>query len=260
MVQVFVPTGEFSMGGSDDHEDTLPEHIVYLDAFWIDQTEVTNSMFEFFVSETGHQTEAEITGESWLVDKQIDTTADFRHPQGLDSDIEGLDNHPVVHVSWNDAVAYCIWADRRLPSEAEWEKAALGTEGNKYPWGVGYTELGNYLNYNFERAVEIWGSGNDITDDGFQYTSPAGSFPDGASPFGALGLSGNVDEWIADWYDQNYYANSPRENPQGPSNGQYKSTRGGSWYDAGVVSAIIRRFIPPEITSNSLGFRCARSP
>ncbi|HEX2993357.1 MAG TPA: SUMF1/EgtB/PvdO family nonheme iron enzyme, partial [Anaerolineales bacterium] len=156
MVQVYIPAGKFLMGSTRadidivmevcsyclpewfDHE--MPQHKVYLDAFWIDRTEVTNAMFARFAAETGYQTDAERIGAG--IDFRLSTYdwamtkgANWRHPHGPTSSIDGMENHPVVQMSGNDAEAYCTWADRRLPTEAEWEKAARGTDGRSYPWG-----------------------------------------------------------------------------------------------------------------------------
>jgi formylglycine-generating enzyme required for sulfatase activity len=153
-------------------------------------------------------------------------------------------NHPVIHVSWNDAVAYCDYVDRRLPTEAEWEKAARGTNGSIYPWGD--TNLkDNLLNFN-----------SNVGD-----TSEVGSYPQGASIYGALDLSGNVWEWVNDWYDGSYYQNSPSSNPLGPSTGVYKVLRGGSWdFDASNVSSANRNYLAPKDSSYYVvGFRCSRS-
>jgi len=267
MVLLYVPAGEFLMGSTDADKKELPafeqpQHLVYLDAFWIDRTEVTNAMFARFVTETGYKTDAENLGQSVafnVTTKLLGQTkgADWQHPRGPGSDIKGLEQHPVVHVSWDDAVAYCRWARRRLPTEAEWEKAARGMDGRKYPWG-NRNVTGNLLN-SADRNLDMSGTDKGV-DDGYQFTAPVGVYPAGASPYGALDMAGNVWEWVADWYDEQYNANSPAENPPGPDSGNLRVVRGGSWIDSRrFVRAAVRDGRYPDITLDWLGFRCARS-
>ncbi len=229
MVMVYVPAGEFRMG-SDIYDDEKPEHRVYLDGYWIDKTEVTNRMFRKFVKENGYQPE----GIWWRA--------------ASDENIEGEDKHPVVNVSWNDAVAYCQWAGRRLPTEAEWEKAARGTDGRKYPWGNEAPKWG---------LANIWDRGAD----GYEYTAPVGSYPEGASPYGVLDMAGNVWEWVADWYDENYYDKSPAKNPAGPTTGELRVVRGGSWLSCvWDIRSADRYWFNPSSYRHNGGFRCSRSP
>jgi formylglycine-generating enzyme required for sulfatase activity len=265
MVMVYVPAGKFLMGSSDSdkqaYSDEKPQHEVYVDAFWIDQTEVTNAMFRRFVSTAGYKTEAEKVGSGWGWIggewKEI-KGADWQHPHGPDTNIVGLDDHPVVQVIWNDAQAYCQWTGRRLPTEAEWEKAARGTDGRKYPWGndpITGTLL-NFCDKNCEYSHK-----DGTIDDGYAYTAPVNSYPAGASPYGALNMAGNVWEWVADWYDEKYYASSSVKspNPQGPTTGQYHVLRGGAWnYVSQDVRAADRYWNPPDIRLNIVGFRCSR--
>ena len=242
------------MGSTDaDTEassDERPQHSVYLDAFWIDRTEVTNAMFARFVAKTGHKTEAEKRGESWafnVTTKQWKLTkgTDWQHPRGPGSDIKGLEQHPVVHMSWDDAVAYCRWAGRRLPTEAEWEKAARGTDGRKYPWGSAGV-AGNLLNF-ADRNLDVNHADKSV-DDGYQFTAPVGTYLKGASPYGALDMAGNVWEWVADWHDEKYYANLPARNPQGPDSGLLRVLRGGSWFDdRWNVRAAVRTALNPTL-------------
>ena len=230
MEMVYIPAGEFLMGSADSDEqadaDEKPQHKVYLDAFWIDQTEVTNAMFETFVWASGYS----ITG------------ADWRHPQGPASSLKGLAQHPVVQVSWHDASTYCEWAGGRLPTEAEWEKAARGEDGRIYPWGDAAPGC-SLLNYA--------GCKGDAT--------AVGSYPAGASPYGLFDMAGNVWEWVLDWYAGNYYASSPHENPSGPESGEYRGLRGGAWYsgDRDARAANHRRGVP-GFRYDNIGFRCAR--
>ena len=261
MTLVFVPDGDFTMGSdSSSFANERPVHTVSLDSYWIDQTEVTNAMFGVFVDQTGYQTDAERTGSSnvFSPDTGNETIqgADWRHPLGPDSSVSDLGEHPVVHVSWNDAQAYCEWAGRRLPTEAEWEKAARGTDGWTFPWGNDFD--GIRLN---SADVNLGGVlGNSSFDDGFQFTSPVGTYPSGASPYGALDMAGNVWEWVNDWVDEAYYQDSPSANPSGPASGEYRIVRGGSWHEPEEgLRAAYRGWAGPADTDITLGFRCALS-
>ncbi|MGB0386555.1 MAG: bifunctional serine/threonine-protein kinase/formylglycine-generating enzyme family protein [Ardenticatenaceae bacterium] len=269
MVQVHVPAGEFEMGSAendpDANDDEKPRHTVYLDAFWIDRTEVTNAMFANFVQQTGHQSDAEKEGWGWALYgswEKIDGT-DWQHPLGPESDLDGLDDHPVVQVSWNDATAYCEWAERRLPTEAEWEKAAGGTEAivaerRKWPWG-NEVPTGERLNFCDQNC--LLGYKDSSTDDGYEFTSPVGNYPAGASPYGALDMAGNVWEWIFDEYSSSYYESSPPENPQGPWGYGRKALRGGSWIFSAPVTRVRYRWgSDARYRDGHRGFRCARSP
>ena len=261
MMMVYVPEGEFTMGSNNGDSDEQPVHTVYLDAYWIDQTEVTNAMFTLFVERTGYQTDAEGIGSSYVFDgtNWNDVSgADWQHPQGPSSGLAGLNDHPVVHVSWNDAEVYCGWAGVRLPSEAEWEKAARGTDGRTYPWG-NQSLAGNLLNFADINLNVDWADRN--VDDGYQFTAPVGSYPAGASPYGALDMAGNVWEWVEDWYGETYYSQSPESNPTGPASGQYRVLRGGSWVSYGVdLRSAYRYWGGPDLRNYVIGFRCVLSP
>jgi len=226
---VLIPAGEFIIGSRDDDKsadnDERPAHSVYLDGFYIDQYEVTTSRYAEFFQETNRPAPA------------------FWSEQVL----KQHGRKPVVGVHWNDAAAYCSWAGKRLPTEAEWEKAARGTDQRLYPWGntVPNQQLANY-NRGFEfKNYEV------LTD--------VGSFEGGKSPYGAYDMAGNVWEWTADWYDESYYRTSPERNPKGPSSGEYRVFRGGSWGIAsGNVRSADRDRNTPTIRSVNIGFRCAR--
>ncbi|MCS6994880.1 MAG: formylglycine-generating enzyme family protein, partial [Anaerolineales bacterium] len=243
MEMVYVPAGEFLMGSPAGvgWSDERPQHVVYLDAFWIDRTEVTNAMYARFLNERGNQEEGGVT---WLDEGY----ARVHQSGGRWAADAGYEEHPVVAVSWFGAAAYCEWAGARLPTEAEWEKAARGTDGRTYPWGDAAPTC-SLLNF--------WPSASDCVVG----TSAVGSYPAGASPYGALDMAGNVWEWVADWYDENYYANSPSRNPQGPSSGSAHVLRGGSWYDfVNSVRPAYRYGNGPGYRYVSLfGFRCVLS-
>jgi len=165
----------------------------------------------------------------------------------------GFDQHPAVNVSWDGADAYCRRSGRRLPSEAEWEKAARGPDGSIYPWGNA-APTGQLANF----ADQSSGSSSP-ENDGFAHSSPVGSYLAGASPYGALDMAGNVWEWVSDWYDANYYANSPAVNPQGPATGSFRVLRGGSWNgDTSFLRAAYRGGdVPYDAVNFDFGFRCA---
>jgi formylglycine-generating enzyme required for sulfatase activity/uncharacterized caspase-like protein len=229
IVMVYIPAGDFPMGSNDGDDDEKPMHNVYLDGYWLGKTEVTVRQFRAFVNETKYETEAEK-----YKDKE-----NWENP-GFNQE----DNHPVVYVSWNDAVAYCKWLSKTkgitftLPTEARWEKGARGTDGRKYPWGnhEPYENGKYYANYN----------PGQFDEDGCHYTAPVGSYPQGASPYGLLDMAGNVCEWVNDWHDARYYESSPPKNPTGPVNGSYRVLRGGSWFDLGRLcrSALRNRLEP----------------
>jgi len=243
-VMVHVPAGEFLMGSNegdpDAEDDEHPQHTVYVGEFWIDKTEVTNAQYRKCV-ETGAC--------------RAPTTYDYGDPTYSDS---SKADHPVVCVSWQDATTYCEWAGKRLPTEAEWEKAARGTDGRKYPWGNSFD--GSKVNFCDVNCGLDWKDSG--ADDGYQRTAPVGSYPEGASPYGALDMAGNVWEWCQDWYDEDYYASSPQRDPQGPSSGGSRAIRGGSWcFNEWSVRAALRLRVAPDFLNYDLGFRCvSQSP
>jgi eukaryotic-like serine/threonine-protein kinase len=236
----YVPAGEFLMGSTDadpqaDGEE-MPQHEVYLDAFWIDQTEVTNAQYRQCVQ----------AGACVLSGCAEDSRFN-------------PDRQPVVCVTWDDAQAYCQWAGARLPTEAEWEKAARGTDGRRYPWGDQW-DVRTVKRCNFSDKNEPFAPSDTAADDGYAMTAPVGSYPDGASPYGALDMAGNVEELVADWFDGTYYASSPVRNPTGPDSGQYRGLRGGSYIEpSGIVRSAHRSAGAPDDRSDYTGFRCGVS-
>jgi eukaryotic-like serine/threonine-protein kinase len=262
MILVVVPAGDFQMGSDTEDSNEKPLHTVYLDAFWIDKTDVTNAQFAQFVNDSGYKTDAEKGGSSIVFNinsekLEVVKGADWKHPQGTVDSLKGLEKYPVTQMSWNDAAAYCKWAERRLPTEAEWEKAARGTDGRSYPWG-NQPPAGNLLNF-ADKNLPANQSDNSI-DDGYRFSSPVGNYPDGASPYGVLDMAGNVWNWVADWYDGGYYQGSPEQNPQGPSSGTTRVLRGGGWGDnANNTHSDNRVSSKPNSRGPSLGFRCAFS-
>jgi formylglycine-generating enzyme required for sulfatase activity len=216
---VYVPAGEFTMG-SDYSPDEQPIHKVNLPAFWIDQTEVTTNQYAACIS-----------------------AGKCDPPSNTDHFNTAYANYPVVDADWKQAKAYCEWAGRRMPTEAEWEKAARGTDGRIYPWGNDAPS--NSLLINITLDVHI---------------AAVGKIPKGKSPYGAYDMAGNVWEWVNDWYNETYYQSSPLSNPLGPNSGQYRVVRGGStnYSDNDVRSASRDRF-DPTYHSTDIGFRCASS-
>jgi len=263
MRMLLVPEGEFLMGTLDEDaeagESQKPQRNLFLDTFWIDQTEVTNAQFARFVQETGYVTYAEQKGGAYVYEGEGKWNelagANWHFPRGTECEHEEFEVQPVVQVSWDDAKAYCEWAGRRLPTEAEWEKAARGTDGRTYPWG-NEAPTGNLLNVCDSNCPLQWADGN--TDDGHEFTAPVGSYPAGASPYGALDMAGNVWEWVADWYGEEYYKSAPQSNPPGPENGNDRVLRGNSWSNGtSSVRAALRHNDPPADPNDERGFRCA---
>jgi formylglycine-generating enzyme required for sulfatase activity len=254
-VMVYVPAGGFLMGSTDEDIDTVvaecggcarevftseqPQHVVYLDAFWIDRTEVTNAQFAAFLSAQGNQTEGGVT---WL-DQQSESCL-IEGWSGQFQPKSGYDQHPVVEVTWYGANAYCAWAGKRLPTEAEWEYAARGPDGDIYPWGNDPPDC--------DRAT-YWGQDGGCVRGG----TVVGSYPSGASPYGALDMAGNVWEWVADWYQDDYYAQLPGRNPPGPDSGTYRIVRGGSWSSFAWRARTAYRYDHlPNDSISLIGFRC----
>ncbi len=256
MGMVYVPAGEFEMGSDDDamayalqlydeygsstrredFEREQPAHTVALDGFWMDQTKVTNAQYAAFLNERGNQTEG---GVAWLDLEERDCM--IEQSGGEFKPENGYADHPVMEVSWYGAAAYCAWVKARLPTEAEWEYAARGSEGRTYPWG---DDPPTCEQAQFRDCLPIG-------------TAPVGSFPDSASWCNVQGLGGNVWEWVTDWFGD--YSSERQVNPTGPSFGIARGLRGGSWGSkAYVVRSAFRYRYAPSVTYN-LGFRCAKS-
>lgn len=262
---VLIPAGNFLMGATAEEQQSVltfgwhgpmrnriqflvehsgSQHAVHLDAFYIDTQEVTNQSYRVFVDATSHQPPT-----FWNDPRQLaDPT------------------QPVVGVSWYDAQAFCTWQGKRLPTEAEWEKAARGTDGRRYPWGNEWdakrlhtadTIAGKTLD-----SFAVWTRWQRTMSAGIDSARPTvvGSYPTGASPYGVLDMAGNVWEWVADWYDPDYYASSPARNPTGPEAGTTKVLRGGGWDVPSPIPVtwLREQFIPPTFAGSPVtGFRCA---
>jgi formylglycine-generating enzyme required for sulfatase activity len=225
---VAIPEGVFAMGfdGTQALEDERPLHRVWLDAFSIDLHEVTTAHYAAFLSATNRPA-------PWLWETV---------------DLNQHGDRPVIGVDWHDAEAYCRWKGKRLPTEAEWEKAARGTDGRLYPWG-NQSPTKEFANFALGARFSYG-----------QVLLPVSDFEQGKSPYGLYQMAGNVYEWVADWYAANYYETSPGRNPPGPERGQFKVLRGGSWSDLPKYLLTYGRFkLPPETRNSYTGFRCAKS-
>jgi formylglycine-generating enzyme required for sulfatase activity len=243
---ILIPEGIFLMGDDESEDrDRQPSHLIRLDAYFIDETEVTN----------GEYAQCEAAG---ACRPPASPNASYHTSYYGDPAFE---DYPVIFVSWYDAEAFCQWRGGRLPSEAEWEKAAGfdPIEGVRtlYPWGDVFDgERLNFCDKNCPRDHR------DVTvDDGHRDTAPVGSYLDGHSPFGIYDMSGNVMEWVSDWYDPRFYEGSTDTNPLGPVEGQFKAIRGGSWLSpADETTVTIRDSFDPLVARTNLGFRCAMTP
>ena len=303
---VWIPGGEFIMGTDDpeSYEHERPAHTVQVSGFWMDETEVTNAQFKAFTDATKYVTVAERKPDWEELKKQVapgvpkpadsllvagsltfqkpsepvmlndyslwwkwQPGADWRHPEGKGSDLEGRWNHPVVHVAYEDAMAYCKWAHKRLPTEAEWEFASRGgKQQERYSWGKEVTPNGKFMANTYQGSFPM----SNTKDDGFERTSPVKSFP--PNPYGLYDIIGNVWEWTNDWYDVNYYktlaASRVSVNPHGPANSydpqepyaQKRVSRGGSFLCASTFCVnyrpSARQGTAFDSGSSNIGFRC----
>jgi formylglycine-generating enzyme required for sulfatase activity len=270
--------GSFLMGTED--ADSIPAdgegpvRSVHLDPFWLDRYPVTNERFREFVLAEKYRTEAERFGWSFVFHQQSRTEkadaapagmhwwrkvdgADWLHPEGPDSNVGGREHYPVTHVSWNDARAFAEWAGKRLPSEAEWEVAARGgLEQKRFPWGDELTPGGRHL-------CNIWQGDfpvHNTAEDGYAGTAPVDAFdPNG---FGFFTITGNTWEWCSDWFSPGYHLFATRSNPVGPSGGQTRSMRGGSYLChasyCNRYRLAARTSNTPDSSTTNIGFRCAR--
>jgi sulfatase modifying factor 1 len=303
---VWIPGGEFIMGTDDpeSYEHERPAHTVRVSGFWMDETEVTNAQFKTFTEATHYLTVAERKPDWEELKKQVppgvpkpadsllvagsltfkkpsepvvlndyslwwkwQPGADWRHPEGKGSDLEGRWNHPVVHVAYEDAMAYCQWAHKRLPTEAEWEFASRGgKQQERYGWGKEVTSNGKFMANTYQGSFPV----SNTKEDGFESTAPVKSFP--ANPYGLYDIIGNVWEWTNDWYDVNYYktlaAAQVTVNPRGPAKcydpqepySQKRVSRGGSFLCASNYCVnyrpSARQGTAFDSGSSNIGFRC----
>lgn len=221
-----VPAGEFIMGSTTGEADEQPMHRVYLDDFLMDKHHVTVEQYAKF----------------------LDSTSRERPPDWNIMNRRYHQKRPVVNVDWADADAYCRWAGKRLPTEAEWEKAARGTDGRTYPWGDEFP-----TRFHANSMNQDWRNHGALT--------PVGMFEDGKSPYGVYDMAGNVWEWVSDWYDPDYFKTGPSKNPTGPSKGIFKVVRGGSWgSDINALRSSERETHTPSYRGLGTGFRCAKTP
>jgi formylglycine-generating enzyme required for sulfatase activity len=275
---VAIPAGRFVMGTDDPRgyssDGEGPPHEVELGGYRIGSHAVTNAEFAGFVAATGHRTIAEELGTSFvfagLLPDDFPPTravaaapwwrevhgADWRHPEGPQSSVTGRDSHPVVHVSWYDAVAFCGWAGVRLPTEAEWERAARGPEqGHHFPWGDDLEPDGQHRMNVFQGRFP----GHDTGADGWVGPCPVGSFP--PNGFGLYEVTGNVWEWCADWFGRDYYRHSPVASPPGPRSGESRVMRGGSYLCHASYCwryrVDSRSSNTPDSSTGNIGFRVA---
>lgn len=256
---LLIPAGEFTMGGEKadlegftksiylNYEAEYPRHQVKLSAFYLDKYEVTNAQYRKFLAYLEQHQDKSFN--------HPDQPADLDHLQHYITEEMKADNQPATGLNWFDAYAYCRWAGKRMPTEAEWEYAARGPGEayRKYPWGNENPDADGIWRANIH-PEQGWSA------DGFRYTAPVGSFPDGVSPFGIMDMAGNAEEWVHDWLDPFYYRNSQgAENPQGAKEGRNKVIKGGSFgTDPVHIRIATRLYGAPEVKSEMQGCRCAK--
>jgi formylglycine-generating enzyme required for sulfatase activity len=234
---ILIPAGPFTMGSNDGLPNERPEHTVDLDAYYIDQYEVTLALYRKFLDAGKHD-----SPPTW--DDEAATTVGDR---------------PAIGMKWMDADAYCKWAGKRLPTEAEWEKAARGTDARRYPWGAmqPFVDIANYNRGLWvSEAITLAAVTSGLEGMSVRHGLKEG----GKSPYGLNHMAGNAAEWVADWYDRDYYQNSPKKNPTGPAQGEKRVIRGGSWADLPLsLRVTVRISAEPEFEDRTIGFRCAMS-
>lgn len=282
---VLIPAGSFQMGSTKDeveravqtcvkeyekdqqtcegwYNSELPRHQVSLDAFYLDKYEVTNRLFNQFVQQTRYRTTAEREDSAWVFVESKGWEevkgASWQKPEGSASVFQtSREEHPVVAVSWDDAVSFCRWAGKRLPTEAEWEYAARAGTTTRYWWGQGNPGIRRVENIADEAVKNLLKVIMSGYDDGAVRTAPVGSYE--TNPWGLHDISGNVREWTADWSDANYYTKSSARNPTGPASGEYRVLRGGSWLNVpDYVRSALRDRDSPARRNDRIGFRCAQ--
>lgn len=281
---VYVPAGEFLMGSDTGKANAAPAHTVYLDSFWIDKFEVTNLLYQRCM-DAGGCTPPNKKALPASNAQKGDPNSRYDPPALLIAqkwDDQVNYKYPVINVTWEQAGEYCKWAGGRLPTEAEWEKAARGTDGFPFPWGeeepyivyrslvdgsiipestpvvVVPKERSRRLQKDNSNAYAVFFQLNYLSEE----PEEVGMYPDGASPYGALDMAGNVWEFVSDWYDKMFYANSPVENPTGPETGTFHIVRGGSWWSDNTT---IHTYDRVNTTANgvgvlTVGFRCVFTP
>jgi formylglycine-generating enzyme required for sulfatase activity/regulator of sirC expression with transglutaminase-like and TPR domain len=234
-----IPPGFFIMGSNKSLEDESPEHRVYLDSYWIDKYEVSAEKFAEFLNTMDN-------AKGYYLDNKFGTL----HYDGRFHPRPGLENYPINNITWNAANEYCKWKEKRLPTEAEWEKAARGTSAQTYPWGNGPPSD------TLARYFQTW-----TKEEKHKVMVPVQALTEGQSPYGLHNMAGNVKEWVDDWYDREYYSEqSEYANPRGPIGGEFKAVRGGSWRDMkGFIYSTFRNNGNPSSRMDDYGFRCTKN-
>lgn len=232
---VFIAAGPFIMGSNDGPPNERPEHTVTLDPYYIDQYEITLSLYRKFLEAEKYESP----------------------PTWNDEEATTVGDRPAIGMKWESAVAYCRWAGKRLPTEAEWEKAARGTDRRRYPWGdmQPFVDIANYNRGVWvSEAITLVAVTSGLEGMSVRHGLKEG----GKSPFGVSHMAGNAAEWVADWYERDYYRTSPGRNPSGPATGERRVLRGGSWADVPSALRVMARFsAEPDFEDRTMGFRCA---